>query len=68
MQVPDTNVQSAPILLSKGCFIGANSTILKGVTVGEYSIIAAGSVLTKSVPANEIWGGNPAKFIKKVAP
>ncbi|WP_103192495.1 acyltransferase [Formosa algae] len=46
--------------------MGASSIILKGVTIGENSIIGAGSVVTKSVPCNEIWGGNPAKFIRKI--
>ena len=41
-----------------------NSLILKGVTIGENSIIAAHSVVTKDVPANVLVGGNPAKFIK----
>jgi acetyltransferase-like isoleucine patch superfamily enzyme len=42
--------------------------ILKGVTVGKYSIVAAGSIVTKSIPPNEIWGGNPAKFIRRILP
>ncbi len=54
------------IELKDGCFIGAHSIILKGVTIGQRSIIGAGSVVTKSVPDNEIWGGNPIKFIKKI--
>lgn len=44
-------------------FIGAHSTILKGVTIGDKAIIGAGSVVAKSVPAGEIWAGNPARFI-----
>ena len=47
-------------------FIGAHSTILKVVTIGENSIIGAGSVISKSIPANEIWAGNPVKFIKNI--
>ena len=47
-------------------FIGANSIILKGVTIGERSIIGAGSVVTKNIPDDEIWAGNPAKFIRKI--
>ena len=46
-------------------FIGAHSIILKGVKIGERCIIGAGSVVTKSIPDGEIWGGNPAKFIRK---
>lgn len=50
----------------RGASIGANSTILPGVTVGAGSIIGAGSVVTKDVPAGELWLGNPARFIKKI--
>lgn len=45
-------------------WIGRNSTIMRGVKIGDGSIIAAGSVLTKSVPSGEIWGGVPARKIK----
>lgn len=55
-----------PIVLKKKTWIGSNSTILPGVTVGENSIVAAGSVVTKDVSANTIVGGNPAKFISKL--
>lgn len=55
-----------PVVIGNGAFIGAFSIILKGVTVGENSIVGAGSVVTKNIPDNEIWAGNPAKFIKKV--
>ena len=66
MQNPDTSAKTAPIHISKGAFIGACSIVLKGVTIGERSVIGAGSVVTKNVPADEIWAGNPAKFIKRV--
>lgn len=62
----DYNLKSEPVYIKKGTFIGAHSIILKGVTIGEKSVIGAGSVVTKSVPDNEIWAGNPAKFIKKI--
>ncbi len=55
-----------PILIKDHAFIGAHSIILKGVTIGENAIVGAGSVVTKSIPDNEIWGGNPARFIKDV--
>ncbi len=54
-------------LVKKGASIGANSTIVAGITIGEYSLIGAGSVVTKNIPANTIWYGNPAKFIKYVS-
>lgn len=60
------NVKSAPILIKKGAFIGTQSIILKGVVIGEQSIVAAGSVVSKNVPSFEIWGGNPARFIKSI--
>ena len=47
--------------IKKGASIGANSTILAGITVGEYALIGAGSVLTKNVPNNTLWLGNPAR-------
>jgi len=54
-----------PVSIGNNVFIGAHSTILKGVSIGDNSIIGACSVVTKNIPENEIWAGNPAKFIKK---
>jgi acetyltransferase-like isoleucine patch superfamily enzyme len=54
-----------PVVIEDNVFIGAYSIILKGVTIGKNSIVGAGSVVTKSIPANEIWAGNPASFIRK---
>lgn len=47
-------------------FVGAHTTILKGVSIGENSIIGACSVVTKDVPSNQIWAGNPARFIREI--
>lgn len=52
--------------VKKGASIGANATILGGITIGENSIIGAGAVVTKDVPANVIVAGNPARILKKL--
>lgn len=57
---------SKPIVIEDDVFIGVNCIILKGVTIGARSIIAAGSVVTKSIPADCVAGGNPAKVIKSL--
>ncbi|HNW98713.1 MAG TPA: acyltransferase [Bacteroidales bacterium] len=64
--IPDNNIKSFPVVIKSGAWIGGHCIILKGVTIGENSIIGAGSVVNKNIPANEIWGGAPAKFLKKV--
>lgn len=63
---PKDTVRTAPIIIKDNVFIGAFSIILKGVTIGKNSVVAAGSVVTKSIPDNQIWGGNPAQFIKEI--
>ena len=55
---------SAPILLGSDVWIGANCVVLKGVVIGEGAIVAAGSVVTKSVDPYTIVGGAPARFIR----
>ena len=52
--------------IKKGASIGANSTILCGINIGEKAMVAAGSVVTKDVPANTLVAGNPAKPVKKI--
>jgi acetyltransferase-like isoleucine patch superfamily enzyme len=52
------------VIIEDNVFIGAHSTILKGVTIGVNSVIGACSVVTKDIPANQIWAGNPARFIR----
>lgn len=54
------------IIIKDDAWIGANSIIMKGVTIGKSSIVAAGSVVLKDVPDYAIFGGNPAKFIKSI--
>lgn len=58
---------SKPVWIQEGAFIGMKSIILKGVTIGKHSIVGAGSVVTKDIPDDEIWAGNPARFIKKLS-
>lgn len=58
--------QCKPVHIGAYAFIGTNSIILKGVNIGEKAIIGAGSVVSRDIPSGEIWGGNPAKFIKKI--
>ena len=60
----DCGIKTAPVIIEDNVFIGAHSTILKGVTIGVNSVIGACSVVTKDVPANQIWAGNPARFIR----
>ena len=57
---------SKPIKIGRGCFIGARSIILKGVTLGDRVIIGAGSVVTKDVPAYSVAAGNPARIVGTV--
>lgn len=61
-----SKVQSAPIKICDKVWIGFNTIILKGVTIGEGAVVAAGSVVTKDVEPYTIVGGNPAKIIKKI--
>lgn len=56
----------APIIVGKNVWIGSNSTILQGVTIGDNAIIAAGSVVTKDVAANTVVGSVPARYIRNI--
>lgn len=60
------NAKWGKVTIGDNVFIGAHTTILKGVSIGDKSIIGACSVVTKDIPGNEIWGGNPAKYIGKI--
>lgn len=54
-----------PITIGNCCWIATSATILPNITIGNYSVVAANSVVTKNVDCNSVVGGNPAKFIKK---
>jgi acetyltransferase-like isoleucine patch superfamily enzyme len=56
-----------PIVIERNVWIAAGATIIGGVTVGEHSVVAAGSVVTKDVPSNTLVGGNPARVIRSIA-
>lgn len=65
-RVSNERVKSAPIVIEDDVWIGAHSIVLKGVTIGARSIIGAGSVVTKSIPADCIAAGNPCKVIRNL--
>lgn len=56
----------ARTIVHKGASIGAGAVILCGIEIGENAMIGAGSVVTKNVPANEVWFGNPARFVRRL--
>jgi carbonic anhydrase/acetyltransferase-like protein (isoleucine patch superfamily) len=58
--------KAAPVVIEMGAFVGGRCIIAKGVTVGERAVVGAGSVVTKAIPAGEIWAGNPARLIGHV--
>jgi len=69
---PDGSMQTehdwevVPTIVKKGASIGANCTIMCGLTIGENSMVAAGSTVTKDVPANTVVVGSPAKVVKEL--
>ncbi len=55
-----------PITIGKGVWIGGNVTVLPGVEIGDYSVIGAGSVVTKNIPANVVAAGNPCRILRQI--
>lgn len=60
--------QCVPTLVKRGASIGSGSTLLCGITIGERAVIGAGSLVTKDVPADAVFAGNPARFLKTLQP
>ena len=54
------------VILRRGCKIGSNSVIMPGVEIGENAVVGANSFVNHNIPANELWFGSPAKFIKSL--
>lgn len=66
LDVEKDQLFSKPVIIGNNVWIGMNACILPGVVIGDNTIIGSGSIVTKNVPPNEIWVGNPARFIKKI--
>ena len=60
------DIKKVGVTIGENVWIGSNVVLLPGVTLGDYSVIGAGSIVTRNVPSREVWAGNPAKFIKKI--
>jgi acetyltransferase-like isoleucine patch superfamily enzyme len=61
---PRPTLKTAPVKIGDNVWIGMNAVILKGVTIGENSVVAAGAVVTKSVEPNTVVAGNPATVVR----
>lgn len=61
-----TTILEKAIHIEDGVWLGSRTIVLGGVTIGKNSVTAAGSVVTKNIPPNQIFGGVPAKFLKKI--
>ena len=65
--IENYEAENAPITIGNDVWIGIRAIILKGVTIGDGSVVAAGAVVTKDVPARTIVAGNPARVVKKIS-
>ncbi|MFT4022426.1 MAG: acyltransferase [Flavihumibacter sp.] len=68
LPIREQPVTTAPIVIEDDCWIGANAVITAGVTIGRHSVVAGGAVVTKSIPAFSVVGGNPAKLLRVYQP
>lgn len=64
LRVDQQGISTKPVVIGNDVWIGANSVILPGVTIGSHCVVAAGAVVTKDVPSNTVVGGIPAKVLK----
>ena len=63
---PNTGTYSrGKVIIKENAYLGMNTLVVKPVTIGKNSIVGAGSIVTKNIPDNEVWAGNPARFIRK---
>ena len=62
----DLDVTSTPTRIGRGVWLGARVMVLKGVTIGDNSVVAANSVVTRDLPSNVLAGGNPARIIRPI--
>ena len=58
--------KSKPVIIEENVFVGAQCIILKGSCIGRNSVVGAGSVVSANIPENEVWAGNPARFVRKI--
>lgn len=66
LNTKDKRFYAGRVVIGNHVFIGMNSLIVNAVDIGDNAIIAAGSIVNCDIPSGELWGGNPAKFIKKL--
>ena len=65
-RIDEQGISTAKVTIGNDVWIGANATVLPGVTIGNHSVVAAGAVVTKDVPPYSLVGGVPAKILKKL--
>ncbi|OGO20299.1 MAG: hypothetical protein A2144_14130 [Chloroflexi bacterium RBG_16_50_9] len=58
--------KSGPVILRKGCKLGANSVVMPGIVIGEGAVVGCNSFVNRSIPPKEMWFGSPARFYKKI--
>lgn len=67
LNTKDHRFYAGRVVIGKNVFIGMNTLIVNAVNIGDGAVIGAGSIVNCDIPAGELWGGNPAKFIKKLS-